>query len=512
MSEVKTIKFRCASCGEEFDAQMYEIINVGENPELREKVMDDSLFIATCPKCGNKHMLFPSVIYHDPAHKFMLQSGNLPELLEGKEIMRMNAANMNQDFLKDYTFCGATSLPEFKGRILILERGLDPRYVVTMIEYEAANYLKLAQENANFGRLVDIYVAVGNDGKLMFDLRAERSNGEVVSFSRPFNVDLYNELRDNKELFDGTDPFLFEAFTAEKILSYNEEERRMAKSYEHEIAVLQYANNKIVASIEEINEGNFKPGEQVVFTVKSNQGTQIVGSAVISSILHTTDYAFPYEIASLGVVLFKEEKSILNESRIAEYNPNNNELLNLLRRYIVNGLKPEYVPLQLASADFVLCSLDGEDNYTVHKDGNIEYLAIYSDQDHVPAYITGERKVCRFGDIVKYILGETGRYMGITINPEMERIKLSTADLLHYMFTINTFFDENMKSLLNSLSQVEKNYLGTFAIDALKKIYVDRKSVDDARREMNIGQKGMQQILATAFTRLKYIVITRINK
>ena len=269
MADVEIKKIKCASCKEDFDIEVYNIINVGENPELRGKIMDDSLFIHTCPKCGNKHFLFPSVIYHDPNRKFMIQSGNLPDLLEGKEVMKNNAAGMNQDFLKDYSFFGATSLPELKGKIIILEHGLDPRYVVTMIEYEALNYLKLAKENPNFGRLLDVFIAESNDGKIIFDLRAERSNGDVVSFPRPFNNDLYNELKNNKELFDGTDPFLFETFTAEKILGYNEEERRIARNYDHEIAVLEYGNNKLMASIEEINVGKFLPGDHVVFTVQT---------------------------------------------------------------------------------------------------------------------------------------------------------------------------------------------------------------------------------------------------
>ena len=511
MADVEIKKIKCASCKEDFDIEVYNIINVGENPELRGKIMDDSLFIHTCPKCGNKHFLFPSVIYHDPNRKFMIQSGNLPDLLEGKEVMKNNAAGMNQDFLKDYSFFGATSLPELKGKIIILEHGLDPRYVVTMIEYEALNYLKLAKENPNFGRLLDVFIAESNDGKIIFDLRAERSNGDVVSFPRPFNNDLYNELKNNKELFDGTDPFLFETFTAEKILGYNEEERRIARNYDHEIAVLEYGNNKLMASIEEINVGKFLPGDHVVFTVQTQNDKNIIGSAIVSSIIHTTDYAFPYDISKLGVVLVKEVKTELNASRIEGYNPNNNELINNIRRYIVSKFDPQFVPLPLASADFILCSLDGEDNYTVHKDGQVEYLAIYSDQTHVPAYITGERKVCRFGDIVKYILGQTSRYAGVVINPELEKVVLGTSDLIHYMFTINTFFDENMKALIKSLNDVEKNYLGTFAIDALKKIYIDNKSMDDTRREMNIGQHGMEQILSLAFIRLKYIVISRMN-
>ena len=46
MSKVKTIKLTCPECGEEFEFDVYESVNVALDKDLKEKVIDGSLFAA----------------------------------------------------------------------------------------------------------------------------------------------------------------------------------------------------------------------------------------------------------------------------------------------------------------------------------------------------------------------------------------------------------------------------------------------------------------------------------
>ena len=45
MSKVTNRTLRCRKCQKEFDAQIYESVNVSLNPELREKFIFDELYV-----------------------------------------------------------------------------------------------------------------------------------------------------------------------------------------------------------------------------------------------------------------------------------------------------------------------------------------------------------------------------------------------------------------------------------------------------------------------------------
>ena len=52
----RTIKkeITCPACGEKADAKMWASVNVTLDQELRESVLDESLFTWTCPQCGHE--------------------------------------------------------------------------------------------------------------------------------------------------------------------------------------------------------------------------------------------------------------------------------------------------------------------------------------------------------------------------------------------------------------------------------------------------------------------------
>ena len=43
----------CPQCGNRNTIKVYRSINVADNPELKEKVKDGSLFLWECPHCGS---------------------------------------------------------------------------------------------------------------------------------------------------------------------------------------------------------------------------------------------------------------------------------------------------------------------------------------------------------------------------------------------------------------------------------------------------------------------------
>ena len=75
----------CPACGEKHGIEVWNRINVGENPELKAKVKDGSLFVWECPHCGKANLVQGQTLYHDPNERLMIwlmPDGILPEAQE----------------------------------------------------------------------------------------------------------------------------------------------------------------------------------------------------------------------------------------------------------------------------------------------------------------------------------------------------------------------------------------------------------------------------------------------
>ncbi|MGM9739983.1 MAG: CpXC domain-containing protein [Candidatus Cryptobacteroides sp.] len=73
---------KCSSCGNENIIDIYQTINVRENPELKEKVKDGSAFLWQCPHCGQLNLAVFQTLYHDPDERLMillLPDGSIPD-------------------------------------------------------------------------------------------------------------------------------------------------------------------------------------------------------------------------------------------------------------------------------------------------------------------------------------------------------------------------------------------------------------------------------------------------
>ena len=62
----------CTRCGESHDVSAYPSINVAQDPDLKARVRDGSLFVWECPSCGARNLLRYQTLYHDPEEKLMV--------------------------------------------------------------------------------------------------------------------------------------------------------------------------------------------------------------------------------------------------------------------------------------------------------------------------------------------------------------------------------------------------------------------------------------------------------
>ena len=64
MSRHHMEKVTCPSCHHEGDFEVWDSINTVLDPEMKEKVLNQSIFLYTCPNCGETFRLNYPILYH----------------------------------------------------------------------------------------------------------------------------------------------------------------------------------------------------------------------------------------------------------------------------------------------------------------------------------------------------------------------------------------------------------------------------------------------------------------
>jgi len=120
----------CSKCGQQHKVTVYRSINISENPELKEKVKDGSLFLWECPHCGQVNLAKYETLYHDPAARLMvwlIPSGEVSET-------QMQAITMHTKAMGGYTLRRVNDMGSLMEKVLISDAGLDD-VVLEMCKY-----------------------------------------------------------------------------------------------------------------------------------------------------------------------------------------------------------------------------------------------------------------------------------------------------------------------------------------------------------------------------------------
>lgn len=129
MSSPIDFKIACPHCKSSHTIKVYQSINVLENPELKEKIKDGSLFTWTCPLCGTTELIRNQVLYHDPLEKQMYwMTQGMIELEERLKALRI------EEGLESYSLRIVDSVGELIEKVKIHDAGLDDM-VIEMCKY-----------------------------------------------------------------------------------------------------------------------------------------------------------------------------------------------------------------------------------------------------------------------------------------------------------------------------------------------------------------------------------------
>ena len=130
MSIINEALAPCSKCGQQHKVIIYKSINTADNPELKAKVADGSLFLWECPHCGQMNLARYETLYHDPAGKLMVWLIPAGEISESQ----MQAITMHTKAMGGYTLRRVGDMGTLMEKVLVAESGLDD-IVLEMCKY-----------------------------------------------------------------------------------------------------------------------------------------------------------------------------------------------------------------------------------------------------------------------------------------------------------------------------------------------------------------------------------------
>jgi len=65
-------QIRCPQCGHSYIVQVHTVIDVGQEPDLKEAFFKGQVNYARCPECGTGGLLSAPLVYHDPEKELLI--------------------------------------------------------------------------------------------------------------------------------------------------------------------------------------------------------------------------------------------------------------------------------------------------------------------------------------------------------------------------------------------------------------------------------------------------------
>jgi len=120
-----TKTFICTHCAKEYSASSPDVINVTDNPELKDQVISGEIFVSSCPYCGTRQLASHPMVYIDS--KDML-------------IIVMSADGLSAEDTQGYTTRRVGKVGDLIEKVKIFNAGLDDM-VIEMCKFVTAQEL-----------------------------------------------------------------------------------------------------------------------------------------------------------------------------------------------------------------------------------------------------------------------------------------------------------------------------------------------------------------------------------
>lgn len=162
MASTSRHSFSCSKCSMSYTAESFDVINVSDNPELKQSVINGSVFISECPHCGHKTVLNLPLVYIDTKEMLLIV---------------LSDENMSLSETLGYTARKVSKAGDLIEKVKIFDAGLDD-IAIEMCKYVTKQEL---------GKNVDLKF-LSMDGADNEIILTYPQNGQMEMLSIGFNV------------------------------------------------------------------------------------------------------------------------------------------------------------------------------------------------------------------------------------------------------------------------------------------------------------------------------------
>ena len=197
MSKHHIEKVTCPSCHHEGEFEVWDSINTVLDPEMKEKVLNQSIFLYTCPNCGETFRLNYPTLYHQMEDLVMIYL--VPESEVEKTYEMFYGENALADFRTEkYLNRIVTSANQLIEKIQIFDAGKDDR-VMELVKLDSI------LKNDPDIEFDELRFAVDNDGTniLVIINRGEITGAVNIDNMYEFassHCDDFKDLRDDEDI------------------------------------------------------------------------------------------------------------------------------------------------------------------------------------------------------------------------------------------------------------------------------------------------------------------------
>src|SRR5687768_582914 len=65
------VSITCPNCRTQYQVPIFQFVDVGQAPEMKQALLAGRINVAVCPNCGTGGMLASPMLYHDPAKQYL---------------------------------------------------------------------------------------------------------------------------------------------------------------------------------------------------------------------------------------------------------------------------------------------------------------------------------------------------------------------------------------------------------------------------------------------------------
>lgn len=223
MSMQNEITLTCKDCGHSQKFTMWNSVNVTLNPELNDKIKNQSLFKFKCEECGEEFIVEYPILYHDVNNKFMVQY--LPDTAPQEDVEKFEKERedakevLNQFTNMGYKFRTVRTRGNLISKIHTFENNLND-LSVEFLKNVVYNESPAEQRE----KLADIcFDGIDEENKLMFILIYNDGNSLMCKIPR----NTYDDATNNIEFIE---PEYYSEITMGNVFGYIKKEEEENKA------------------------------------------------------------------------------------------------------------------------------------------------------------------------------------------------------------------------------------------------------------------------------------------